>query len=70
MSAVKILISWFFKEESRAITPDTESEQPTDTEVSECKTESSELRTPTPETETDSEKDCEASENTAIPEVR
>ncbi|XP_018309288.1 interaptin isoform X5 [Mycetomoellerius zeteki] len=42
------------KESPRAPTPDTESEQPTDTELSESKTSSSvtlEQRTPTPETE-------------------
>ncbi|KAL0110105.1 hypothetical protein PUN28_013626 [Cardiocondyla obscurior] len=42
------------KENTRAPTPDTESEQPTDTELSESKTNSSvtlEQRTPTPETE-------------------
>ncbi|XP_014468447.1 PREDICTED: trichohyalin isoform X2 [Dinoponera quadriceps] len=44
------------KESLRAPTPDTESEQPTDTELSESKTGSSatlEQRTPTPETEVD-----------------
>ncbi|XP_011333924.1 227 kDa spindle- and centromere-associated protein isoform X2 [Ooceraea biroi] len=44
------------KENPRASTPDTESEQPTDTELSESKTGSSiilEQRTPTPETETE-----------------
>ncbi|XP_011696360.1 PREDICTED: nucleoprotein TPR isoform X2 [Wasmannia auropunctata] len=44
------------KESPRAPTPDTESEQPTDTELSESKTGSSvtlEQRTPTPETETE-----------------
>ncbi|XP_076239152.1 uncharacterized protein LOC143182189 isoform X2 [Calliopsis andreniformis] len=44
------------KESPRAPTPDTESEQPTDTELSEPKTSSSttlEQRTPTPETETE-----------------
>lgn len=42
------------QESPRAPTPDTESEQPTDTELSESKTSSSvtlEQRTPTPETE-------------------
>lgn len=42
------------QESPRAPTPDTESEQPTDTELSESKTGSSvtlEQRTPTPETE-------------------
>lgn len=42
------------QENPRAPTPDTESEQPTDTELSESKTGSSvtlEQRTPTPETE-------------------
>jgi len=42
------------QENARASTPDTESEQPTDTELSESKTGSSitlEQRTPTPETE-------------------
>uniref|UniRef100_A0A0C9RCU9 Uncharacterized protein n=1 Tax=Fopius arisanus TaxID=64838 RepID=A0A0C9RCU9_9HYME len=38
------------KENPRAPTPDTESEQPTDTEVSDPKTESPDQRTPTPET--------------------
>lgn len=44
------------QESPRAPTPDTESEQPTDTELSESKTGSSvtlEQRTPTPETETE-----------------
>ncbi|XP_020287968.1 putative protein tag-278 isoform X2 [Pseudomyrmex gracilis] len=39
------------KENPRAPTPDTESEQPTDTELSESKTGSLEQRTPTPEIE-------------------
>ncbi|XP_063976902.1 cingulin-like protein 1 isoform X2 [Diachasmimorpha longicaudata] len=38
------------KESPRAPTPDTESEQPTDTEISDPKTESPDPRTPTPET--------------------
>ncbi|XP_015117700.1 cingulin-like protein 1 isoform X2 [Diachasma alloeum] len=38
------------KESPRAPTPDTESEQPTDTEASDPKTESPDQRTPTPET--------------------
>lgn len=44
----------YFQESPRAPTPDTESEQPTDTELSESKTgspETLEQRTPTPETE-------------------
>lgn len=39
------------QENPRAPTPDTESEQPTDTELSESKTGSLEQRTPTPEIE-------------------
>lgn len=56
------------KESPRAPTPDTESEQPTDTELSEPKTGSSttlEQRTPTPETETELD-DNEADANLNI----
>lgn len=51
------------QEGPRAPTPDTESEQPTDTELSESKTGSSailEQRTPTPETELDEVEVAEA----------
>lgn len=50
----KIKLLQLIQESPRAPTPDTESEQPTDTELSESKTGSSvtlEQRTPTPETE-------------------
>ena len=59
------------KESPRAPTPDTESEQPTDTELSESKTGSSatlEQRTPTPETEAELD-DSEVIDSATISEL-